>query len=360
MSTNSVSTAPAAVTHQSPAPVASPTAALVHSAAAVVIPRTEPRSRMIAPAPMKPMPEAICAATRIGSTLGPRASSGNPCAPDRVKIAAPAATSACVRMPASWLRDSRSRPIRAPQAAAAPMRRNASAASIGIALSIPAQPARVTGLREGSGRRAPILRRVEARDHLAVGREELVLVGPDVLHEQLVDAGALVLLERLDGLPEIRAAGHRLGDHVLGDELGGLLEVSGRGQHLRELARQLLVRPYPVGDLARLALVVGEAHLGAGLHRPLAALAAVEPDQLGIRRGGAVAVADSRRHLRGLRAEPGDEDRRRLVRQVVDARVLHCVVLAREVAAAALPQLADHGHRLLEHLEPGLDGRPAV
>lgn len=36
---------------------------------------------------------------------------------------------------------------------------------------------------------------------------------------------------------DIGAAGHLLGDHVLGDELAGLLEMLGRGQHLRELAR---------------------------------------------------------------------------------------------------------------------------
>src|SRR3954462_4928348 len=84
-STSSVATAPAIASDQTPAPAAMPSAALVQSAAAVVTPRTDPRSRMIAPAPMKPIPDATCAATRIGSTFGPRAKSGKPCAPAQAR-----------------------------------------------------------------------------------------------------------------------------------------------------------------------------------------------------------------------------------------------------------------------------------
>ena len=45
-----------------------PMAADSHTAAAVVSPCTEPRRKMMMPAPRKPMPETICAATRDGST----------------------------------------------------------------------------------------------------------------------------------------------------------------------------------------------------------------------------------------------------------------------------------------------------
>ena len=44
-----------------------PIAATTQSVAAVVSPRTERPSRMIAPAPRKPMPVTICAAMRVGS-----------------------------------------------------------------------------------------------------------------------------------------------------------------------------------------------------------------------------------------------------------------------------------------------------
>jgi hypothetical protein len=45
-----------------------PIAADSHAAAAVVGPCTEPRRKMMMPAPRKPMPEMIWAATRDGST----------------------------------------------------------------------------------------------------------------------------------------------------------------------------------------------------------------------------------------------------------------------------------------------------
>src|SRR3954453_19055381 len=56
--------------------------------------------------------------------------SEKPYAPAIVNTAAPAATSACVRMPASWLRDSRSSPITAPRPLAAPTRKKTSTVSI--------------------------------------------------------------------------------------------------------------------------------------------------------------------------------------------------------------------------------------
>src|SRR5436853_610800 len=82
--------------------------------AAVVRPRTEMPSRMIAPAPRKPIPVTICAATRVGSTFEPK--SWKPYAPAIVKRHEPIATSMCVRMPASRSRSSRSMPIAAPSA----------------------------------------------------------------------------------------------------------------------------------------------------------------------------------------------------------------------------------------------------
>src|SRR5439155_19815232 len=86
--------------------------------------RTEIPSRMIAPAPRKPIPVTICAATRVGSTLEPKSS--NPYAPTIVNRQEPSETSRCVRMPASRSRSSRSIPTAAPSAAATASRSTAS------------------------------------------------------------------------------------------------------------------------------------------------------------------------------------------------------------------------------------------
>jgi hypothetical protein len=50
------------------APAAAPTAAVSQTPAAVVSPRTESRRTKISPAPRKPIPETIWAATREGSS----------------------------------------------------------------------------------------------------------------------------------------------------------------------------------------------------------------------------------------------------------------------------------------------------
>src|SRR3954471_238902 len=96
-----------------------PIAATTQRVAAVVSPRTERPSRMIEPAPRKPIPVTICAATRDGSARTmlppPARNSWNPYADTIVKRAEPSDTSRCVRMPASRSRISRSKPIAAPR-----------------------------------------------------------------------------------------------------------------------------------------------------------------------------------------------------------------------------------------------------
>src|SRR5436305_7955090 len=107
-----------------------PIAATTQRLAAVVSPRIDKPSRMIAPAPRKPMPVTICAAIRVGSartTDAPLArNSWKPYAETIVKSADPSDTSRCVRMPASRSRSSRSKPISPPSAQAKSSRRNAS------------------------------------------------------------------------------------------------------------------------------------------------------------------------------------------------------------------------------------------
>src|SRR5439155_10255268 len=109
-----------------------PIAATIQRLPAVVRPRTEIPSRMIAPAPRKPIPVTICAATRVGSTLVPK--SANPYAPTIVNRHEPSETSRCVRMPASRSRSSRSMPTAAPRPAATTSRSTASQPPIAVAL----------------------------------------------------------------------------------------------------------------------------------------------------------------------------------------------------------------------------------
>src|SRR5882762_1596516 len=114
-----------------------PIAATSHSVAAVVSPRIERPSRMIAPAPRKPMPVTIWAAMRVGSartTLAPLARNAwKPYAETIVKSAEPSETSRWVRIPASRSRSSRSTPI-APPRAAATARRSTTCQSLSVGM----------------------------------------------------------------------------------------------------------------------------------------------------------------------------------------------------------------------------------
>ena len=62
----SISTVPITATPYSAPPAAMPIPATDHRLAAVVSPRIWPRDWRIVPAPMKPIPDTICAAIRVG------------------------------------------------------------------------------------------------------------------------------------------------------------------------------------------------------------------------------------------------------------------------------------------------------
>jgi hypothetical protein len=99
-----------------------PLAAASHIDAAVVSPRIESSlaPRMIDPAPRKPTPVTMPWMTRdVASVYAPRVGS----IVSSMNTADPSATSANVRKPAGLRRSSRSRPISAPTATAAPRRR---------------------------------------------------------------------------------------------------------------------------------------------------------------------------------------------------------------------------------------------
>src|SRR3984893_5008156 len=94
-----------------PAPANAPTAAEHHSVAAVFRPRTLSPSRMINPAPRNPIPDTICAATRVGSAVAQL----NPYADNNTNKVAPTATKALVRNPAIRARYWRPNPMTGPR-----------------------------------------------------------------------------------------------------------------------------------------------------------------------------------------------------------------------------------------------------
>jgi hypothetical protein len=96
----------------------------------------------------------------------------------------------------------------------------------------------------------------EARKYLArVRLEESLVTGSDLVHIQLVDAGIGELLYRPRVALQVGPARNGFGEHALGHELGGLLEVLRHREHLGELSRQPFVRPESANRLSCLGLV---------------------------------------------------------------------------------------------------------
>src|SRR5687767_2564544 len=119
-STTSVSVRAIRLVRQIPAPTASPTAATIQIAAAVVSPCTSCRSglRMMTPPPMKPRPAVMPCRIRLVADASSAASRS----PTIVKSAPPRATSACVRRPAGFPSHSRLSPTAAPSSVASARR----------------------------------------------------------------------------------------------------------------------------------------------------------------------------------------------------------------------------------------------
>src|SRR5687767_12914890 len=93
------------------------------------------------------------------------------------------------------------------------------------------------------------------QDFVGVEPEEAVLVRPDLVDVDVVEAGVGVLLD-LGPVPlGVRSADHQLGHVLRTDQLSGLLEVGGKGQLLAELAGNGAVDPLAVGGLDSLLLV---------------------------------------------------------------------------------------------------------
>src|SRR5215218_2304816 len=227
-----------------------------------------------------------------------------------------------------------------------------------------------TSVALGAGRdRCSLLRRrvvdpdqLELRHDLPlVEPEEALLVGTDLVHVDLGVSRLFVLAHRLQVGLGIRARGRRIRHHFLGDEGGGLFEVFGSGKLLGELTRQAHVRPQPVDHAPGLGFVL----VPADLHLPeawliLAGLLDKVVEEIRLRGGAYVAVPDLGCDLDRLGAEGRDVDGRRLLRQRVEAGVLHGVVFAVVPLVGALPQQPDHLHSLFHHLKPHLGRGPVV
>src|SRR5699024_2688456 len=98
-----------------PPPMARPIPAVAQTPAAVVKPCIEVRCTRIIPAPKKPIPLGMAAATRLGSRITSSANTSKYAYFETsMKTALPIATRKCVRRPASLKRFSRSKPINAP------------------------------------------------------------------------------------------------------------------------------------------------------------------------------------------------------------------------------------------------------
>src|SRR5215208_1767661 len=191
--------------------------------------------------------------------------------------------------------------------------------------------------------------------------EEALLVGTDLVHVDLGVSRLFVLAYRLQVGLGIRARGGRIRHHFLGDEGGGLFEVFGCGDLLGELTRQAHVRPQLVDHAPGLGFVL----VPADLHLPeagliFAGLLDKVVEEIRLRGGAYVAIPDPSCDLNRLGAEGRDVDGRRLLRQRVQAGVLHSVVFAVVLLVGALPQQPDHLHRLFHHLKPHLGRGPVV
>src|SRR5439155_15165801 len=154
---------------------------------------------MIAPAPRKPIPVTVCAATRVGSMLLPCVRrSWKPYAPAIVNSAEPSETSRWVRKPASRSRSSRSIPTAPPSAAASASRNRASSQESDgrlAASSIERLPLRLADL--GDPRSGQVEQRVEpfAVERRPLGRRLHLDQPPLARHDDVeIDLGARVLL----------------------------------------------------------------------------------------------------------------------------------------------------------------------
>src|SRR6185437_3523391 len=219
-------------------------------------------------------------------------------------------------------------------------------------------------LSDGGGRQGvPLAMVVEARQYLAgVDLEEPLVVAPDLLDVELIETGVLIRLDRLQMSVEVGSARHGFGHHALADQLAGLLEMCRGRQDLRKLAGQLLAGPQPVygGAGSRLVLAPANLHPAGYQHLVVLGLGPELVDRFLVWADRAEPVTDTRRERRCLWSEPGDQDRRYPLRQIVDAGVLHPVVPAAVALHPALPQVADHDHGLLEHLKTLVRRWPVV
>src|SRR5438445_10480593 len=172
---------------------------------------------MIAPAPRKPTPLTICAAIRVGSVrtrLPPLTrNSWKPYAETIVKSAAPMETSMCVRNPASRSRNSRSRPIAPPSAAATPSRsRTCDQWSVGIAARSSKRRRRcfelvLADLDDSAGREVDQLVQLLASERIALGRrldlDEPAVAGRHDVHVRLrVRVLGVVEVEQCDAVDD--------------------------------------------------------------------------------------------------------------------------------------------------------------
>lgn len=211
--------------------------------------------------------------------------------------------------------------------------------------------------RDGDAR----ARRAEPGRQLALPEaEEPLLVAADLVDAGVRVTGTLGLADALDPGVGVGTANDVPCDRVLVDRRQRRLEMRRRRELGEERIGQRRERPHLARGAPRRTLVAGPAAADLDMARPvLAAGRPVVLDQVGVGLRGDHRVAGARRELRRAGPARSNHDRRRLVGQREQLRVLHDVVRAAVVADAAPPQQPDHGDRLLEHLETRAARRPA-
>src|ERR1041384_6349375 len=181
------------------------------------------------------------------------------------------------------------------------------------------------------------------------------------MNPDAIETGARVFLDSVNVFFRIGTA-HNFFRHVLlSNHFCGLFEVRGHAKLRGQLAFDGDVRPVTVGRAFRFLFVFRPADGQLGIGRLTVAAGVLEfLEKLFFWSSRNKSVCNTARKLGVLRTRSGDENRRQLFRQCIDACVLNGEVFAVMTLLTAAPQQPDHIDRFAQHFEPDVGRRPSV